>query len=159
MTTGQPSGESGSGEEPFLWTPERIHEAMLSSMNMNVAMGYEILEVSPGRCVGRVPFDLKLTQSRGLVHTGAMVTVADSTATWAAMTLTDPSMTRAPERFPLAVQLSANILRNTDHGWITATAVARHGGRSMQVVETQVTDEDGRLLAVVTTTHMVVVRR
>ena len=158
MTSETPAGGGGDVDEPFVWTPERIHEAMLSSTNMNVAMGYEILEVSPGRCVGRVPFDLKLAQSRGIVHTGAMVTVADSTATWAAMSLTDPSMTRAPDKFPLAVQLSANILRNTDHGWLTATAVVRHGGRSMQVVETQVTDEDGRLLAIVTTTHMVVRR-
>ena len=158
MTTATPSSGGGRAEEPFLWTPERIHEGMLSSTNMNVAMGYEILEVSRGRCVGRVPFDLKITQTRGIVHTGAMVTVADSTATWAAMTLTDPSMTRLPEKFPLAVQLSANILRNTDHGWITASARVRHGGRSMQVVDTEVTDEDGRLLALVTTTHTVVRR-
>jgi uncharacterized protein (TIGR00369 family) len=59
---------------------------------------------------------------------------------------------------PLTIQISANLIRNTDHGRITATAEVVHSGRTTQVVQTTVTDEDGRLLAVVTTTHVVVRR-
>jgi uncharacterized protein (TIGR00369 family) len=57
--------------------------------------------------------------------------------------------------FPLAVQISTNLLRNTDHGAVIAESRLVHGGRTMMVCESTVKDEQGRLLATVTTTHLI----
>ncbi len=71
------------------------------------------------------------------------------------MRVVDPQGQVPPERFPLAVQLSANLLRNTSEGTITAEARPLHRGRTLIVVETEVRDATGRRLVVVTTTHLV----
>jgi acyl-coenzyme A thioesterase PaaI-like protein len=50
-------------------------------------------------------------------------------------------------------------MRNTDHGRIIAESKLTHGGRMMLVCDSTVRDEDGRLLATVTTTHLIPARR
>jgi uncharacterized protein (TIGR00369 family) len=122
------------------------------------AIGFEPLEVGDGRCRAAMDSRPEVRQPLGLIHTGALVTLADATATCAALTVTDPGVTWDLDRFPYAVQVSTNVMRNTDRGRITAEARVVHRGRTMQVVETQVRDDAGRLLALVTTTHVVVPR-
>lgn len=136
------------------WSPEAVRAT--NAGTMLDAIGFDPLEISPGRCVAAIDFRPDLTQPMGIFHGGAILTLADAAATYAALTLTDPDMVRAPGRVPLTVQLSANFVRNTDRGRITATAEVVHAGRTTQVVQTTVTDNEGRLLAVVTTTHVTV---
>jgi acyl-coenzyme A thioesterase PaaI-like protein len=57
------------------------------------------------------------------------------------------------------VQISANLLRNTDRGKAITTSRIVHKGRTMMVVESDVRDDRDRLLAVVTSTHLVVQRQ
>lgn len=142
--------------EPGGWTVEAIRASRPGSMLE--AIGFEPLEVGDGRCVAAMEVGPSVTQPRGLVHTGAFVTLADAAATYAALTVTDPEATWDLDRFPYAVQVSANVVRNTDRGRVTADARVVHRGRTMQVVETEVRDGQGRLLARVTTTHVVVPR-
>jgi uncharacterized protein (TIGR00369 family) len=61
--------------------------------------------------------------------------------------------------FPLAVQVSSSLLRNTDHGKVIAESRVVHAGRTMMVCEGEVKDEADRLLCTVTTTHLVVKRK
>jgi uncharacterized protein (TIGR00369 family) len=122
------------------------------------ATGIDPCHIDVGRCIATMAHRKDLTQPMNIFHGGAIVTLADAAATCAALTLTDPEATRNPALVPLTIQISANLIRNTDHGRITATAEVVHSGRTTQVVQTTVTDEDGRLLAVVTTTHVVVRR-
>ncbi len=136
------------------WTVERIRERRGGSMLALV--GFEPVGVGEGRCVATMVARPDLLQPMGMLHTGAIVTLADAAATFAALTVTDPEATMEPERFPLAVQVSVNLVRNTREGMLSATAIARHPGRTTQVVETEVRDEQGRLLALATTTHVVV---
>jgi 1,4-dihydroxy-2-naphthoyl-CoA hydrolase len=133
---------------------QQFNAALQNSMLGTI--GFVLQEMAAGRCVGAIDFSPALTQPQGLFHTGAILTLADSTASIAALTVTDPEGTLAPDKFPLAIQLSVNLVRNTNHGRITSESQVVHGGRTTQVVETQVTDDEGRLLAKVTTTHLVV---
>ncbi|MGH2585806.1 MAG: PaaI family thioesterase, partial [Dehalococcoidia bacterium] len=55
----------------------------------------------------------------------------------------------------LAIQLSANLIRNTGSGTATAEAKLVHRGRTTMVAETTVRDDQGRTLVIVTTTHIV----
>jgi uncharacterized protein (TIGR00369 family) len=60
--------------------------------------------------------------------------------------------------FPLAVQVSSSLLRNTDRGKVIARSRVVHAGRTMMVCEGRVKDDAGRLLCTVTTTHLIVKR-
>lgn len=96
-------------------------------------------------------------QGTGVYASGILMQLADVAATSACF---GHMRKNAPEDatefpFPLAVQISVNVFRNTDHGKIIAEARVTHGGRMMMVVDSTVKDEEGRLLARVTTTHLV----
>lgn len=128
------------------------------SVNLGRMLGVRLIEATPDRAVCELDFREDLQQLTGVFHTGAILTLADSTATYCSMRVVDPQGQVPPERFPLAVQLSANLLRNTGEGTITAEARPLHRGRTMIVVETEVRDAAGRRLAIVTTTHLVLNR-
>lgn len=117
--------------------------------------GFRLREVSDQRTVAEMAFRPELQQLTGLFHTGALLTLADSTATIAALHAVDPSGEISRSTFPLAIQLSANLIRNTGGGTVTAQARILHRGRTTMVVETTVLDEHDRTLVIVTTTHLV----
>ena len=119
------------------------------------AAGLRFVEVNEQHALAEMAFRPELAQLTGLFHTGALVTLADSTATAACMYAVDPSGAFDPSTFPLAIQMSANMIRNTNAGTVTAEATMRHRGRTTMVVETTVRDERGRALLILTTTHLV----
>lgn len=84
--------------------------------------------------------------------------MADTAATRCAIWSVSPTGEVESGQFPLTVQASANLLRNTDKGTVRAEARPLHRGRTMIVIETQVRDDQDRLLAVFTTTHLVIGR-
>ena len=57
-----------------------------------------------------------------------------------------------PRKFPLTVQLSANLIRNTSQGTLVAEALPIHKGRTMVVVV------QSTVLATVTATQLVSAR-
>jgi uncharacterized protein (TIGR00369 family) len=69
-----------------------------------------------------------------------------------------PDGTWEPGKFPLTIQLSANLIRNTNTGKLIAEAVSLHRGRTSRVIQTTVRDEQGRVMAVVTATLLVLNR-
>jgi uncharacterized protein (TIGR00369 family) len=102
--------------------------------------------------VAQLDFKPELAQLTGLFHAGAIIALADETATAAAMWETNPSGELQPELFPLTLQLSVNLIRNTNRGTLTAEAQVVHRGRTTIVVEVKVTDEQARLLAALVAT-------
>lgn len=121
-------------------------------------LGIRLVEATPDHAVAQLDFRPELQQLTGVFHTGAILSLADSTATWGAMQVVGNGAEVPPEQFPLAVQLSVSLLRNVGEGALTAEARAIHRGRTMIVMETEVRDERERRLAVVTTTHLVLGR-
>jgi uncharacterized protein (TIGR00369 family) len=65
---------------------------------------------------------------------------------------TNPTGELRPELFPLTLQLSVNLIRNTNQGTLTAEAEIVHRGRTTLVVDARVTDDQGKLVAKVTAT-------
>lgn len=113
-----------------------------------IALGITPVELSEGRAVMKMPFCPNTSQFTGVFAAGALISLADITATAACR--------RDDGTFPYSVQLSANLLRNTNAGTATAESQVVHSGRTMKVVETIVRDDDGNALVRVTTTHLVV---
>jgi len=117
--------------------------------------GTRFVSAGQGRAVARLDFARELSQLTGLFHAGAIVALADETATAAAMWETNPTAEFRPERFPLTLQLSVNLIRNTDRGTLTAEAEIVHRGRTTLVVDVRVTDDRQRLVAKLTATLLV----
>jgi hypothetical protein len=66
----------------------------------------------------------------GPFHAGAIIALADEPATAAAMGETNPTGEFRPELFPLTLQMSANLIRNTNRGTLMAEAEIVHRGRT-----------------------------
>jgi len=121
--------------------------------------GTQFLSAGEGRARARLAFQPTLTQLTGLFHAGAIIALADETATAAAMWETNPTAELRPELFPLTLQLSVNLIRNTNQGVLTADAEIVHRGRMTLVAEVRVTDDRGKLVAKLTATLLAPVRQ
>ena len=119
---------------------------------MIASHGTHFLTAGQGRAVAQLPFKPALSQLTGLFHAGAIIALADETATAAAMWELNPTGELTPELFPLTLQLSVNLIRNTNHGTLTAEAQVMHRGRTTIVVDVKVTDDQQRLIAAVVAT-------
>lgn len=111
-----------------------------------------LLEASADKVVAEMPVSEEIYGVMGAVHAGAMVSLADTAATFAVIVAKEDS---SPEHFPLAIGLSTQIVGNVREGTLRAESVVVHPGRTIVAVDTHVTDEAGRLLAKVTTTHFI----
>ena len=99
------------------------------------------MPVTPGACN---PF--------GTVQAGAMLWMADVTAT--VLAIGTGGLGENGQGFPLAINVNANLLGNQREGEIFAEARFVRKGKRVTVVRTRVTGDQGRLLAEVTTTHV-----
>ena len=99
-------------------------------------LGIRLVEVSQERAIGEMHFTPKLQQLTGVFHAGALIALADSTATFACMYWLQEARSDQFDAFPFTIQLSTNLLRNTQHGTVRAEAVPVHswpynaGGRN-----------------------------
>ncbi len=127
--------------------------------NIIAAMRMRMVSSDDDGVVMEMSMSPGVRQGTGVFAAGALIQLADVAATSAcfdAMHRADPTALELP--FPLAVQISSSLIRNTDRGKVTAESRIVHAGRTMMVCEGRVTDEAGRLLCTVTTTHLVVKR-
>ena len=138
-------------------TPEEFVRKLNSEWSRGTMIeshGTRFISVGRGRAVAQLDFKPALTQLTGLFHAGAIIAFADETATAAAMWETNPSGELRPELFPLTLQLSVNLIRNTDRGALTAQAEIVHRGRTTLVIEVAVVDERKRLIAKLVATQL-----
>ena len=119
------------------------------------AHGTRFLSAGQGRAVAQLAFKPELTQLTGLFHAGAIIALADETATTAAMWKINPTGELDANLFPLTLQLSVNLIRNAGRGVLTAEAQLVHRGRTTLVVDVRVTDDESRLVAVLVATLLI----
>lgn len=104
----------------------------------------EVLEATGERVLIRMPVEGN-TQPLGFLHGGASAALAETVASIGGW-LVDPG------RLVLGLELKINHLRPLREGWLTATGIPLHAGRSTQLWEIRLTDDAGRLIAFSTCT-------
>jgi 1,4-dihydroxy-2-naphthoyl-CoA hydrolase len=102
--------------------------------------------------VSRMPISNGALNPFGTIHAGAMLWLADVTAT--VLAIGNTQIGEQGQGFPLAINLSANLLSNQRGGEIRAEARFVRQGKRVTVVRTLVTGDNGKLLAEVTTNHV-----
>jgi len=131
-------------------TASEVNQAI--SGTFPALLGIEYVDVRPGHVVSclEVRADL-LAPTNGLLHGGALITLADSACgIGAALSLPDGACGHA------TVELKANFLAPMREGRVRCDAQLVHGGRSTQVWDATLTDEQtGRPVAVFRCTQLV----
>ena len=102
--------------------------------------------------ISRMPVKQGMLNPFGTVHAGAMIWLADVTAT--VMAIGNTEIGEQGQGFPLAVDLHTTLLGNQRDGEIKAEARIVRRGKRVIVVRTRVTGNEGRVLAELTSTHI-----
>ncbi len=102
--------------------------------------------------VSTMPIRPGILNPFGTVQTGAMLWLADVTAT--VLALSKAQISANGKGFPLAINLYTSLLANQREGELRAEARFVRSSKRITVVRTRVTGDHGRLLADVTTTHV-----
>jgi 1,4-dihydroxy-2-naphthoyl-CoA hydrolase len=113
-------------------------------------LGMELLGSEPGEVRARVPWDPSRCTSGGVLHGGVLMGLADSAgATCAFLNLPEGSAGTA------TIESKTNFLRAVRDGHVEAVARPLHVGRTTIVVDTELRDAAGRLVARTTQTQAV----
>ncbi len=123
---------------------------LLSSMPFALANGVEISTASVDEVVGTLDWSLERCTAGGLLHGGALMTLADSLgAVLAFLNLPEGAQGTS------TIESKTNLFRGVREGTVTATATVLHSGRSTIVVQTDARDGEGRRVALTTQTQAV----
>jgi 1,4-dihydroxy-2-naphthoyl-CoA hydrolase len=106
--------------------------------------GLEIVSINDEEVVARVPVRDEILQPAGLVHGGVFASMAESMtsiATWLAVHETGKTA--------MGQSNQTSFLRPITTGTVHATGRRRHRGKTTWVWEVDITDDEGRLCALV----------
>ncbi len=129
-------------------TPEQLNA--LSHNTIGEHLGMEITEVGDDFVRGRMPVDRRTHQPYGLLHGGASVVLAESLGSIGA------GMVAGGDAAVVGIEINANHLRGVRAGWVTGTARPLHTGRSTQVWEIRIENDEGALVCISRLTMAVV---
>ena len=121
-------------------------------MKVEGRLEFEIMEQTSERVVSEMPIQPGLLNPFGVVHAGAMLWLADVTAT--VLAFGSSEFSAGVSGFPLAINLNANFTGNQREGKFKAVASFVKKGRTVSIVRTTVLGDNDRLIADVTTTHV-----
>lgn len=108
---------------------------------LDVKLGLELLEVSPGRAVGRMPIAGN-TQPAGSWHGGATCVLAETLGSLAANAHAMPR-----GKFAVGVDINATHHRSATSGWVTGTATSLSLGSRVASYEVILVDDTGSRIA------------
>jgi 1,4-dihydroxy-2-naphthoyl-CoA hydrolase len=112
-------------------------------------LGIELIEVDPERVRGKLDWAPHRTTTGEVMHGGAIMALADTCGgVCAYLNLPDGADGTA------TIESKTNFLRAVRSGAATATTTPLHKGRTLIVLETEVTRDDGKLAAKVTQTQV-----
>jgi 1,4-dihydroxy-2-naphthoyl-CoA hydrolase len=123
---------------------------VLESMPFAAELGIELDSATPEQVAARLAWAPKLCTTGGLMHGGALMAFADSIGGLCAFL-------NLPEGAGTAtISSSTNFLRAVRGGVVHGTARRIHAGRTVIVVQTELTDDSGQPAAQVTQAQAVI---
>jgi uncharacterized protein (TIGR00369 family) len=122
------------------------------AMEFEGSIRFSILEHTKDRVVGEMPIHTGIKNPYGVVHVGAMLWFADVCAT--VLVLGSPLATEGRKGFPLAINLNGNFAGNQPEGTFKAVSSFVKRGKTVSIVRTTVFGEGDKVIADVTTNHV-----
>jgi uncharacterized protein (TIGR00369 family) len=121
-----------------------MNEPHPQAESMDAMIGIEYLDDDPDSARARIAVEPRVLQPYGIVHGGAYATLAESLcsrATYLAV--------REEGMVAMGQSNQATFMRPITTGHVNAWAAARHRGRTTWVWDCEITDDEGRLCALV----------
>jgi uncharacterized protein (TIGR00369 family) len=129
---------------------EQQTEAMRQLVPFATALGLEVVTNRPEEVRARVEWTPERCTTAGVLHGGVIMSLADTTgAACAFQNLPDGAAGTT------TIESKTNFLRAVRDGYAEAVSRPLHAGRTVVVIETDVTDADGRPVAKVLQTQAV----
>lgn len=125
-------------------------DQLLAMMPFAVDIGVSLEEASADRVVAVLPWSPRLCTANGVLHGGALMSLADSAGALVAFLGLPGGATTA------TITSTSQLFRPVGAGAVRAVAVPLHRGRTTITVQTDLSDGEGRLVA--QTTQIQVVR-
>lgn len=121
-------------------------------MEFEGSIRFSILEQTEDKVVGEMPIHDGIKNPYGVVHVGAMLWFADVCAT--VLVFGTSKAAEGKKGFPLAINLNGNFAGNQSEGVFKAVSTFVKRGKTVSIVRTMVLGKDDRLIADVTTNHV-----
>lgn len=102
----------------------------------------EYIDVGENFLIAKMPVTPKVHQPDGVLHGGASVALAESVGSAASYVFLD-----GQTYFVRGIEIAANHVRGIREGFVFARATIIHKGKTTQLWEIRITDEEDRLIS------------
>lgn len=117
-------------------------------------LNIEYVDLGANFLIARMPVGPKVYQPDGVLHGGAMVALAESAGSMASYVFLD-----AEKFYVRGIEISANHVKSIKEGFVYAKATIVHKGRTTQLWEIRITDEQKNLVSVCKLTTIALPRK
>jgi len=121
--------------------------AKCNAMSKNTlieTLGIEFVDLGEDFVLAKMPVNSTVHQPDGVLHGGASVALAESVGSVASHIFLDAS-----EYYIRGIEISANHVKSISEGMVYAKATFLHKGRTTQLWNIRITDEDDNLISAV----------
>lgn len=107
-------------------------------------LGIEFIDASEDSIVARMPVTSKVHQPDGVLHGGASVALAESVGSAGALFFLEDEDVQIR-----GIEIAANHVKSIKSGYVYAKAKIIHKGKTLQLWQIPITNEEGQLISLV----------
>lgn len=122
--------------------------------NLLETLEMEVLKVESGYVKMKMPVSDKVKQPFGYLHGGATMALGETACSIGAAHMVDTDKV-----IPVGLEMNTNHIRSATDGYVYANAELIHGGRSTQVWNINLVDDQDKLISVMRGTMMLKPRK
>lgn len=123
---------------------EVLKQANLACKNtLMETLNIEVVDFGDHFLTARMPVNASVHQPDGVLHGGATAALAESVGSFASHIFIDRE-----NFFVRGIEITANHLKSVKQGFVYAKATFLHNGRTTQLLDIRVTDQDDNLISV-----------
>jgi uncharacterized protein (TIGR00369 family) len=125
-----------SKEDILLQANQVCKNTLMETLNI------EFIDFGDNSIVARMPVNSRVYQPDGVLHGGATVALAESVGSFAAQVFTN-----LQEYFVRGIEINANHIKSVSEGYVYAKASFVHKGKTTQLLEIKITDDNDNLVS------------
>lgn len=134
-------------EQILAYCNERCKDTLMETLDI------EYTDVGDDYVVARMPVTPKVHQPDGVLHGGASVALAESVGSFAAFLFLNN-----PDVMVRGIEIAANHVKSIKEGFVYAKATVMHLGRTTQLWQIRITNEEDQLISLVKLTTMTIAK-
>jgi 1,4-dihydroxy-2-naphthoyl-CoA hydrolase len=136
--------------EPVEPQTDALLAELLAAVPFIATLGIDVVSATADEVVARLAWRAELCTAGGVLNGGALMSLADNTGGMCAF------LNLPADAGTATISSSTNFLRGVREGYVIATCRPLRVGRTVIVVETELRDDDGRLVAHTTQAQAVI---